>query len=128
MMSVHVLDSLCVCMLILVALHVQGQVVGAREAAAAGNALERFGAGVLAVVSGELVRPGEAPVAVVPRAAIRLLTCNAEKQKRRHQQRANIFGCCCWRPRGATVACSNHVGVITLLTRLLVHSFHACCE
>lgn len=81
MMSVHVLDSLCVCMLILVALHVQGQVVGAREAAAAGNALERFGAGVLAVVSGELVRPGEAPVAVVPRAAIRLLTCNAEKQE-----------------------------------------------
>lgn len=41
--------------LILVALHVQGQMIRAREAAAAGHALERFGAGVFPVVSGELV-------------------------------------------------------------------------
>lgn len=68
----------CVCasgFLVLVALHVQSQVVGAREAAAAGHALEGFGPGVFAVVPGQLVRPGEAPVAVLPRATVRLLTC-----------------------------------------------------
>lgn len=59
--------------LVLVALHVQGQVVGAREAAAAGDALEGFGPGVFPVVPGQLVGPGEAPVAVVPRAAVRFL-------------------------------------------------------
>lgn len=60
---------------ILVALHVQRQVVGAREAAAAGDALEGFGSGVFPVVPGELVRSGEAPVAALPRAAVRLLAC-----------------------------------------------------
>lgn len=58
------------------ALHVQGQVVGAREAAAAGDALEGFGSGVFPVVSGQLVRPGEAPVAALPRALVRLLPCS----------------------------------------------------
>lgn len=67
---------MCVCgVLILVTLHVQGQVVGAREAAAAGDALEGLGPGVFPVVSGELVRSGEAPVAALPRAAVRLLAC-----------------------------------------------------
>lgn len=66
--------------LVLVTLHVQGQVVGAREAAAAGDTFERFGAGVFPVVSGELVGPGEAPVAVLPRAAIRLLTCETQQE------------------------------------------------
>lgn len=42
-------------MLVLVALHVQGQVVGAGEAAAAGDAFEGFRSGVFPVVSGELV-------------------------------------------------------------------------
>lgn len=65
----------CVHVLVLVTLHVQGQVVGAGEAAAAGDALEGFGSGVFPVVSGELVRSGETPVAVVPCAAVRLLTC-----------------------------------------------------
>lgn len=69
-------------MSILVTLHVQGQVVGAREAAAAGDTFERFGAGVFPVVSGELVGPGEAPVAVLPRAAIRLLTCETHHNRK----------------------------------------------
>lgn len=69
-------------MLILVTLHVQGQVVGAREAAAAGDALERFGSGVFPVVSGELVGSGEAPVAVLPCAAVRLLTCKTDDNRK----------------------------------------------
>lgn len=60
--------------LVLVALHVQGQVVRAREAAAAGDTLEGFGSGVLPVVSGELVGSGETPVAVLPRAMVRFLS------------------------------------------------------
>lgn len=65
---------------VLVALHVQSQVVRAGEAAAAGQALEGLGPGVLPVMPGQLVRSGEAPVAVVPRAAIRLLACRAERR------------------------------------------------
>lgn len=67
--------------LILVALHVQGQVVGAREAAAAGDALEGLGSGVLPVVSGELIRSGETPVAALPCATVRLLTCKTEEDR-----------------------------------------------
>lgn len=70
------------CVLILVTLHVQGQVVGAREAAAAGDALERFGSGVFPVVSGELVGSGEAPVAALPCAAVRLLTCETDDNRK----------------------------------------------
>ena len=40
---------------VLVPLHVQRQVVGTGEAAPAGQALERLGPGVLAVVAGELI-------------------------------------------------------------------------
>lgn len=40
---------------VLVSLHVQRQVVGAREAAVAHAALERLGPGVFAVVAGQLV-------------------------------------------------------------------------
>lgn len=69
----HFLRRIPVAFSVLVALHVQGQVVRAREAAAAGHALEGFGASVFAVVSGQLVGAGEAPVAVVPRAAVRFL-------------------------------------------------------
>ena len=88
-MSTHCSVCVCVCVcvcwyvqvlsgLVLVALHVQGQVIGAGEAAAAGDALEGFGSGVFPVVSGELVRSGEAPVAVLPRTAVRLLTCSRQ--------------------------------------------------
>lgn len=58
----------------------QGQVVGAREAAAARDALEGFGSSVFPVVSGQLIGPGEAPVAVLPRAAVRLLSCSGHTE------------------------------------------------
>ena len=53
---------------------VEGEVVAARESAATAGALERLGASVLPVVSGELVGAGEAPLAPLPRARVRLLT------------------------------------------------------
>lgn len=68
-------------LLILVALHVQGQMIGAGEAAAAGHALEGFGAGVFPVVSGELIRSSEAPVAVLPCAPVRLLPCKTDEDR-----------------------------------------------
>ena len=61
-------------MLVLVSLHVEGQVVGAREAAAADGALEGLGPRVLPEVARQLVRAGEAPVTTLPRALVRLLS------------------------------------------------------
>ena len=58
---------------------VEGEVVAAREPAAAVGALEGLGAGVLAVVAGELVGAGEAPLASLPRARVRLLTWERRK-------------------------------------------------
>lgn len=69
--------------LVLVTLHVQSQMVRAREAAAAGDALEGFGPGVFPVVSGELVGSSEAPVAVLPCASVRLLACKKRRGERR---------------------------------------------
>ncbi|TKC34877.1 hypothetical protein EI555_009987, partial [Monodon monoceros] len=60
---------------VLVPLHVQGQVVRAGEAAVAHAALEGLGPRVFAVVSGQLVRAREPPVAAFPGALVRLLTC-----------------------------------------------------
>ena len=57
----------------LVSFSVQRQMVGAAEGAVARLADERLGAGVLANVSGQLVRAGEAPVAALPGAEVRLL-------------------------------------------------------
>lgn len=68
--------------LVLVSLHVQGKVVRSGEGAGADGALEGFGARVFPVVSGQLIGASETPVAAVPRAAVRLLTCR-EKKKRR---------------------------------------------
>ncbi|KDR23644.1 hypothetical protein L798_11562 [Zootermopsis nevadensis] len=56
-----------------VALHVEGQVVGARERPLAEAALERAVAGVLAVVASQLVRARELPTAALPAALVRLL-------------------------------------------------------
>ena len=64
----------CVCGLVLVAFHVQGQVIGAGETAAAGRALEGLGSCVLAVVPGQLVRAGETPVTALPATAVRFLS------------------------------------------------------
>lgn len=58
---------------VLVPLHVERQVIGAREAAVAGDAFERFGSGVLPVVPREFVGAGETPVTSLPGAAVRLL-------------------------------------------------------
>lgn len=78
--------QVCVCMhrcvLVLVALHMQRQVIRAGEAAAAGDTLEWFGSSVFPVMSGELVWPGKAPVAVLPRAAVRFLTCNTDEHRK----------------------------------------------
>lgn len=57
-----------------VSFHVQGQVVGAGEGPVAEGAGEGAVTRVLAVVPRQLVRPGEAPSAVRPVAAVRLLT------------------------------------------------------
>ena len=56
-------------------LHVQGEVVRPGEAPVAVLALEGLEAGVLAVVPRQLVGPREPPLAAVPRATVRLLTC-----------------------------------------------------
>lgn len=67
----------CACVqtpLVLVPLHVQGEVVGSGERARTHGTLEGLGAGVFPVVARQLVGPREAPVAAVPGAAVRLLT------------------------------------------------------
>ena len=53
--------------------HVETEVVTASEGSVAEMALERLHACVLPVVAGELVRPGELPVAALPAAAVGLL-------------------------------------------------------
>lgn len=58
-----------------VPLHVQRQVVRAREGTVAEVALERPVARVLAVVAREFVRARELPAAAVPVAVVGLLTC-----------------------------------------------------
>lgn len=58
---------------VLVPLHVQGQMIGAGKAAVAHPALERLGPCVLSVVTGQLVRAREPPVAAFPGALVRLL-------------------------------------------------------
>ena len=56
-----------------VALFVQGQVVGAGEAAVTVRALEGLGSCVLAVVPGQLVRAGDTPFTALPATAVRFL-------------------------------------------------------
>jgi hypothetical protein len=59
-----------------VALHVEREVVRAREAPVAVSTLERFGARVFPVVARQLVGSREPPLAPLPRAPVRLLSCN----------------------------------------------------
>ena len=54
-------------------LHVEGEVITARELPLAEMALEGLGTSVLPVVPRQLVRPGKLPAAPVPRALVRLL-------------------------------------------------------
>lgn len=58
-------------------LHVEREVVGARERALADGTLERFGTRVFAVVACELVRPREPPFTLRPLASVRLFTCTS---------------------------------------------------
>lgn len=65
---------LCVCVLVLVPLHMQGQVIRSGEGARADRALERFGPCVFPEVTSQLIRTGETPVTSIPRTPVRLLT------------------------------------------------------
>jgi len=56
-------------------LEMESQVVGATKASVAVATFERLRSRVLAVVSGQLVRPGEPPLAALPGTSVRLLTC-----------------------------------------------------
>lgn len=58
-----------------VTFHVQGQVVRPGETPVAVSALERFRARVLPVVARQLVTAGEAPLAALPRALVRFFAC-----------------------------------------------------
>lgn len=60
--------------LALVSLHVQGQVIGAREAAAAHQTVKGFSTRVLPVVACQLIGAGETPITAVPGAVVRLLS------------------------------------------------------
>ena len=53
--------------------------IAAREASVAVPALERLRAGVLAVVARQLVGTRESPLATLPAALVRLLSCNEIK-------------------------------------------------
>lgn len=75
--------DVCVQMLlVLVSLHVQGEVVGSGKGARADGTLEGLGAGVLPIVTRQLVRTGETPVAAVPRTPVRLLTCSKRENRK----------------------------------------------
>lgn len=63
-------------------LHVQGQVVRAREAAAAHAALEGFRPRVFPEMARQLIRAGEAPLASLPGALVRFLTFGGKKWKK----------------------------------------------
>ncbi len=65
----------------LVPLHVQCEVVRPGEGALTMLALEGLDPGVLPVVPGQLVGTGKAPLAALPGAAIRLLSCNKKREK-----------------------------------------------
>lgn len=59
--------------------HVQRQMIAAWEAPVAVTTLEGLGAGVLSVVTGELVASSEAPFAAFPTAVVRLLSWKQTK-------------------------------------------------
>lgn len=74
--SLVVCGCVCSCVVCLhlseVPLLVQRQMVGPGETSLAVATLEWFGASVLAVMAGQLVRPGKAPAAADPLAFVRL--------------------------------------------------------
>lgn len=72
----------------------QGQVVGAGEAAVAVRAAEGFDACVLAEVPRQLVRAGELPGAAFPGAFVGLLSCGGGAE--RSQQGKEMSLVCVW--------------------------------
>lgn len=56
--------------------HVQRQMIGSRKTTITVLALERLGARVLAIVPRQFITACESPLATLPRALVRLLTCN----------------------------------------------------
>ena len=74
--DVTVVRSSCVVGFRLVTSHVEREVVGAREAAIALCAAERFVAGVFPDVTCQLVGARKLPRARLVRTLVRLLTCN----------------------------------------------------
>lgn len=60
--------------LILVPLHMQSEMIGAREASAAHGTLEGLGSRVLPEVTRQFVGTSEPPVTALPCAPVRLLT------------------------------------------------------
>lgn len=71
-------------------LHVEGEVVGAREGALAHLALEGLGARVLTIVTRQLVRPSEPPLTLGPVTPIWLLTCRAQGVNKTKQKSTEI--------------------------------------
>lgn len=62
---------------------VQSQMIGPGETSLAMATLERFGASVLAVMAGQLVRPGKAPAAADPFTLVRLFAYKREKKRKK---------------------------------------------
>lgn len=60
--------------LILVPLHMQSEMIGAREASAANGTLEGFGSRVLSEVTCQFIGTSEPPVTALPCAPVWLLT------------------------------------------------------
>lgn len=69
-------------LLVLVSLHVQGQVVRSGKGAGAHGALEGLGSCVLPVMTRQFIRTGKAPVTVFPRAPVGLLTWRRAEQRK----------------------------------------------
>lgn len=67
-------------------LHVECQVIGAGEAAAAHAALERLGPGVFPEMASQLVGTGEAPLTSLPGALVRLLSFSTQEEKKKKSQ------------------------------------------
>lgn len=84
----------CSLVLRLVALHVQRQVIAAREAPLADHALERLRAGMLAIVTRQFVGTREAPLTVLPLARVRFFTCGGDETKGRKEQTKCIKRLC----------------------------------
>lgn len=111
-------------------LHVQCQVVRAREAPATGQALEGLGTCVLAVVPGQLVGAGEAPVTAIPGALVGLFTCREEPQVTIRTQRTARPPACpdCPAPISCSSTAKRHVGLPHFRTTVMICTNKGHCR